>query len=162
MKILLILFFLVFSFSAQAESWKQIKCMALNVYWEAGNQSTEGQFAVANVTLNRVRSKYYPNTICKVVWQKKWSPTYHRMVPQFSWTLDGKSDKPDLTNVLEQAAWESAVIIAARAINNYDNIDKTHGSTNYHADYVDPNWANNKRMKYIATIGTHIFYKEHR
>jgi len=58
---------------------KEIKCLADNIYFEARNESVKGQVAVASVTKNRVKSKHYPNTICKVVWE-------HR---QFSWTLDG-------------------------------------------------------------------------
>ena len=73
--------------------------LACNIYWEARNQSTEGMIAVASVTLHRVLDKRFPNTIAKVVWQKH----------QFSWTLDGKSDRP-MKN--EQLVWNKAWAIS--------------------------------------------------
>src|SRR5210317_144981 len=60
-------------------------CLQQNIYFEARNQSINGQIAVAWVTLHRVDDPRYPNTICEVVWQRK----------QFSWTHDGKSGKPN-------------------------------------------------------------------
>ena len=53
-------------------------CLACNLYFEARGEEKTGIVAVAMVTLNRVNSFEYPNSICKVVWQK-W---------QFSWTRD--------------------------------------------------------------------------
>ena len=76
---------------------EQFKCMVLNLYHEARSESNEGMIAVGHVTLNRVRSKNFPNTICNVVRQA----VYHKNgVPkknlcQFSWWCDGKSDKTD-------------------------------------------------------------------
>ena len=73
-------------------------CLALAIYWEARNQPTIGQLAVAQVVVNRVESKRWPSTICDVVWQKK----------QFSWTHDGKSDRPK-----EKTAWRKSKMLAA-------------------------------------------------
>ena len=42
----------------------QVSCMADNIYFEARNQGTAGWSAVASVTLNRVKDKRYPNTVC--------------------------------------------------------------------------------------------------
>ena len=63
-------------------------CLALNIYFEARNQPTSGQIAVAEVTLNRVASRNYPNTVCGVVKQS------NKNGCAFSWYCDGKSDKP--------------------------------------------------------------------
>ncbi|MCJ8322923.1 MAG: cell wall hydrolase [Rhizobiales bacterium] len=63
---------------------REFKCFVDNVYFEARNQTETGKFAVAFVTLNRVNSEDFPNSICEVVWQPG----------QFSWTSDGKSDIP--------------------------------------------------------------------
>ena len=40
-----------------------ITCLALNIYWEARNQSFIAQVAVAEVTMNRVYDERYPNTV---------------------------------------------------------------------------------------------------
>ena len=60
-----------------------LECLVRNVYHESRNQSLLGQAAVAHVTLSRVKSPLYPDSVCGVVWQKG----------QFSWTEDGKSDR---------------------------------------------------------------------
>ena len=79
----------------------EISCMADNIYFEARNQGTAGWSAVASVTLNRVKDKRFPNTVCEVVkqgptresWKKdgNYYPLKHRC--QFSWYCDGKKDK---------------------------------------------------------------------
>jgi spore germination cell wall hydrolase CwlJ-like protein len=126
-----------------AKATNQEFCLAQNIYFEARNQTVEGMEAVALVTLNRVASKSYPNTICKVVWQKK----------QFSWTHDGKSDTPR-----ERLAWKIAKDVAASVLVNYDTTgyDFTGGAMWYHAKYVTPSWG--KSLNQTATIGDHIFY----
>jgi len=123
-------------------------CLQQNIFFEARNQSTLGQAAVAWVTLNRVESARYPNTICEVVWQHK----------QFSWTHDGKSDTPS-DNVLEQRAWEDAGIVTdvvlldwARGINS-----PVEDATMYHADYVEPYWSS--AYDQVVQVDTHIFYQ---
>ena len=52
------------------EHMKQVKCLADNVYYEAGNQSIAGKKAVAYVTLNRLQSRNWPNSVCEIVYQK--------------------------------------------------------------------------------------------
>lgn len=123
-------------------------CLQQNIFFEARNQSTLGQAAVAWVTLNRVESARYPDTICEVVWQHK----------QFSWTHDGKSDTPS-DNVLEQRAWEDAGIVAdvvlldwARGINS-----PVGEATMYHADYVMPYWSS--AYDQVVKVDSHIFYQ---
>jgi spore germination cell wall hydrolase CwlJ-like protein len=51
-------------------SENELGCLVENVYFEARGEDVLGQAAVAYVTLNRVRSPDYPDTICDVVWQK--------------------------------------------------------------------------------------------
>lgn len=124
-------------------------CLQQNIYFEARNQSTTGQVAVAWVTINRMEAERYPNTICGVVWQNK----------QFSWTHDGKSDAPGST-VLEQRAWEDAGLIAEVTLLDWarERTSPVENATMYHADYVTPYW----RTSYdqVVTIDNHIFYKE--
>ena len=140
----------------------ELECLAKNVYFEAGNQSTAGRIAVANVTINRVNSDKFPNTICEVVHQGQYRKSWkdeNVLVPvlnkcQFSWWCDGKADNP-----YEGDAWDESQLIALRAYTEWlDNktLDITDGSMYYHADYVTPYWA--KHMIRTVKIGTHIFY----
>lgn len=129
-------------------SAKDKVCLQQNIFFEARNQSTLGQESVAWVTLNRMNSSKYPNSICGVVWQSK----------QFSWTHDGLSDKPS-SNILEQKAWEKAGHIAEKVLFKYamDHKDPTNGAIMYHADYVKPYWK--AAYNEVSKIDNHIFYK---
>lgn len=118
-----------------------INCLSLNIYHEARNQPLEGQIAVAMVTLNRVESESYPNTVCNVVWQNK----------QFSWTHDGKSDKPYEKEKFEEILKLVNKIAKGEIENNIPNV------THYHADYVSPCWS--RDYKHVYTTGDHLFYK---
>lgn len=130
-------------------------CLALNIYHEAKNQSFIGQVAVAQVVMNRVKDTRYPNSVCEVVKQGqtyKWKPTLpikHRC--QFSWYCDGKSDKPRNTT-----AWENAMHVA-NGVYNQHITELVEGATHYHADYVNPSWAETKT--YVTRIDDHIFYR---
>lgn len=123
-------------------------CMQQNVYFEARNQSTLGQVAVAWVTLNRMESSTYPDTVCEVVWQRK----------QFSWTHDNKSDQPG-SNAIEQRAWEDAGVVAEVVLLDWARARQSpiDQAVMYHADYVDPYWASSYDR--VAKIDAHIFYK---
>lgn len=120
---------------------KQIRCLADNIYFESLIEPVAGQIAVANVTMNRVKSEWFPNTVCEVVWQNK----------QFSWTHDGKSDIP-LVGKQYNDIYKLAQMVYTGQIE-----DITEGSTFYHADYVSPAWAKKMDRK-VVKIGRHIFY----
>ena len=130
-------------------------CLALNTYHEAKNQSMVGQIAVAEVVMNRVADRRYPNTVCEVV---KQGPKYKgsdipvRHKCQFSWFCDGKSDLPK-----NEKAWKKAQDYAYLVLYNRISIDITEGATHYHAISVNPYWA--KTLKRVARIGKHIFYR---
>mgnify|MGYP001457922455 FL=1 len=76
---------------------KAVTCMAKNIFFEAAVESTAGKLAVAQVTLNRVESKHYPNTVCEVVYEgPHYTASDGQLLPkrdrcQFSWYCDGKS-----------------------------------------------------------------------
>ena len=127
-----------------------IKCLTLNIFHEARSESKAGQRAVASVTLNRVASKHYPNTICDVVYQKGWDSIRKRYVSQFSWT---EFDQPPK---LKSKAWHRALKIAEEV---YKEKDKKllKGALFYHTKRIKPSWARKKRP--IAKIGSHIFYR---
>jgi len=133
---------------------KELRCMARNLYFESRDQELQGRLAVGLVTLNRVNSKNFPNSICEVVWQKRWSKRYGKWVAQFSWTLDGKSDTP-----IEKSAYEEAVRLASALLAGGIQ-DFTKGADHYHADWMKkyPRWA--KKLILVAQIDDHIFYQE--
>lgn len=120
-----------------------LTCLALNIYFEARSEDLQSQVAVGQVTLNRVSSPNYPNTVCEVVKQKG----------QFSWYSDGLSDKPK-----EALAWTRSLALADQMLAKPIQVKCVDSSTHYHADYVKPYWA--KIFKKTCKIGTHIFYKE--
>jgi N-acetylmuramoyl-L-alanine amidase len=120
-------------------------CLALNVYFEARDQSLAGQVAVAQVTMNRVASPKYPDDVCSVVYDHK----------QFSWYWDGKSDIPR-----DEKAWERAQMVAKGVLAGSGHADLMDVRiTHYHAAYVQPYWA--PTMQLVAQIGDHIFYTPH-
>lgn len=121
---------------------KEAECLAKNIYYEARNQSTTGKLAVALVTLNRVESPKYPETICEVVWEEK----------QFSWTHDGKPDNP-----YELDKYESIKNLTLDLLNDLPSYkDFTEGSLHYHADYVSPCWS--KLSEPTVVVNDHLFY----
>ena len=94
---------------------KDITCLALNVYHEARGEPKAGQYAVARVTLNRTKSKHYPNDICAVVLQKNWDKLRQRYVSAFSWTeMDSRPSK-------KSKPWQQALNIAESAYSGTDN-----------------------------------------
>lgn len=122
-----------------------VLCLALNVYFEARSEPINSQFAVAEVTMNRVKSDAYPDTVCEVVWQRK----------QFSWTHDGKSDNPK-----EGHAWRVALAVAKSALSDTKGFTQQlpPNTSHYHADYVIPYWVSHYEK--VGTIGRHIFYRK--
>ncbi len=129
---------------------KDIKCLALNIFHEARSESKAGQRAVASVTLNRVASRHYPNTICEVVYEKGWDRIRKRYVGQFSWT---EFDRPPK---LKSKAWFLAWKIAEAAYKEKEK-KKLKGAVFYHAKHIKPSWA--RKKKPVAKIGKHIFYR---
>lgn len=139
----------LFAYDVTKVTEADVQCLAQNIYFEARDQELVGQVAVAFVTLNRVNSWRYRDTICGVV-RDGYSPS--RRDCHFSWYCDGKSDIPT-----EARAWETALIIAKTVIQDYAYItDPTDGATHYHTHEVNPWWA--PKLAYIGTIGDHIFY----
>ena len=134
-------------------------CMAMNIYFEAGNQPLAGKVAVGQVTLNRVAAKQFPNNVCDVVHQTKeyytsWKTGLaipKRGMCQFSWYCDGKADEP-----LDSVTWIESVLLARR-IQAGEWTDITEGALWYHADYTEPYWITS--LNQTVHINNHIFYK---
>ena len=137
---------------------QELECMSKNIYFESAMESTAGKLAVAQVTMNRVRSTKYPNTVCAVITQgihtSSGFPVRDRC--QFSWYCDGKDDTPSMGKM-----WGESQKVAIYVLENSKLLDITDGATHYHADYIEnPRWAiaRHKTMQ----IDAHIFYNKNR
>jgi hypothetical protein len=127
-----------------------LQCLAENIYFEARGEPLDGQRAVAEVTLNRTRSPYFPHTICAVVHETQWDPLRRRFVAHFSWTELGALSEPT------GPAWKQAMTVASAA---YDDtyMPVVPDALFYHAVRIRPDWARTKTA--VATIGNHAFYR---
>jgi hypothetical protein len=126
---------------------RALRCLAQAVYYEAAREPLQGQQAVAQVVLNRVRHPAYPKSICGVVYQGAARPTGC----QFTFTCDGA-----LRWAPQPALWNQAMAVAKRAAGGY--VDRDVGSaTHYHANYVMPYWA--PTLVKMTQVGAHIFYR---
>lgn len=125
----------------------ELRCLALNAYFEARGEPDRGKIAVSHVVMNRVESDRYPDDVCAVVKQGG-EDQLHRC--QFSWWCDGKSDEPR-----DADAWEHSKAIAQQVYWHLTS-DPTGGALWYHARYVAPKWRT--RFARGPVIGDHIFY----
>jgi len=130
----------------RARGGRQWQCLTEALYFEARGESVAGQFAVAEVILNRVDHANYPDTICGVVNQG----TGRRFACQFTYTCDGRPE-----NVTDHAIHERLGRIARIMIDGGPRT-LTGGATHYHANWVNPSWA--REFPQTAEIGTHLFY----
>ena len=128
----------------------ELQCLAENIYFEARGEPLEGQYAVAEVTLNRTRSRNFPHSVCAVVHEGHWDPMRRRFVADFSWTELGDAAASD------GPAWKQAMTVASAAYDEQHQL-LVPGAIFYHATNVQPAWARTKKP--VATIGSHIFYR---
>lgn len=119
--------------------WADVECLAKNIYHEARGESLAGKIAVAQVTINRMESRQFQNTICGVVY----APS------QFSWTLDKRK------RVRDQEAWRVSVNIARAVLTQAVRLP-AFPALYFHTPQVNPRWNRDKRV--LARIGNHIFY----
>jgi hypothetical protein len=117
-----------------------IRCLATNIYHEARSEPIEGQIAVAQVTINRVKDKrQFANSVCGVVFEHA----------QFSWTL-GKPKQ-----IRDVKAWKTAVEVA-RVVLTHSHPIPQFKALFYHTTKIKPRWARQKRV--LTVIGNHVFY----
>lgn len=129
-----------------------LMCLAVAVFFEARGEPTTGQYAVAEVIMNRVEDDRYPDTVCGVVFEDS----------QFSFTHDGKPDR--LPRVATRASNSSKAAVLAYAAQKAKTVasDVLDGyrigitSTHYHTVSVDPFWA--EHFELDGMIGNHLFY----
>ena len=126
---------------------RALECLTAAVYYEAAIEGADGQRAVAQVVLNRLRHPAYPGTVCGVVFQGQERSTGC----QFTFTCDGS-----LTRAPHPALWERARKIAWAALSG-QVFAPVGWATHYHTDWVVPYWASS--LAKAAKVGTHIFYR---
>lgn len=123
-----------------------VECLTQALYYEARNESEEGQAAVAEVVLNRSRSASYPKSICQVVYQR------NSRTCQFTFTCDGSIGR----GAVNMTAWGRAERIAREVYEGRSRPLLPANSVNYHANYVRPSWG--RQLERVRQIGAHIFY----
>ena len=126
---------------------RQFQCLREAIYHEARGEDIIGQFAVAEVILNRVDSARYPNDVCGVVHQNR----HRRNACQFSYACNGRS-----LALTEPRARAIAGRIAQVLLSGAER-PLTEGATHFHATSVNPGWA--RRYERVAQFGAHIFYR---
>lgn len=131
-----------------AEGGAEWRCLAEALYFEARGESVKGQFAVAEVILNRVDSSTYPDTVCGVINQG----TGKKYQCQFTYTCDGHPEK-----IHEAKAWDRVGKVAKNMLDGAPRA-LTGGATHYHTRSVSPSWS--RKYPRTATIGYHHFYRQ--
>jgi hypothetical protein len=132
----------------QVDLSRAIQCLAQAIYYEAGGEGADGERAVAQVVLNRVRHPGYPPSICGVVYQGAERTTGC----QFTFTCDGS-----LLRIPLGPLWTRAQRLARKALVSGYVFGPVGHATHYHADYVIPYWA--ESLEKETQIGRHIFYR---
>ena len=122
---------------------RDLFCMAKNIYHEAGSEPTLGKYAVAQVTVNRMKSPDFGGRVCSVVFQPY----------QFSWANNHSKRWYTPNN----ASWAEAKRIARDVLENGKRVYGMDDVLYYHATYVKPSWS--YRFDRLARIGLHVFYE---
>jgi spore germination cell wall hydrolase CwlJ-like protein len=124
---------------------QHIDCLTKNIYYEAASEPWEGKVAVAQVTINRVKSGKFPSDVCQVIYQKVQS------VCQFSWYCE----KDIIKKPINIKAYVESMEVAKQVLLDNVRVRSVKASLFYHADYVDPKWGKQP----VTKIGRHVFYE---
>lgn len=133
--------------SAQ-EKIRSLECLTRNIYWEAASEPFEGKVAVAQVTMNRLESGRFGDSVCGVIYQK--NVFYEKVVCQFSWVCETTHK----TRPIHQPLWRESELVAKKVLLENFRLPGLKDALFYHADYVSPGW----KLPKIDKIGRHIFY----
>jgi spore germination cell wall hydrolase CwlJ-like protein len=135
------------NFNSDTDRARALECLTTAIYYEAAIEPTEGQRAVAQVILNRVRHPAYPRTVCGVVFQG----SERRTGCQFSFTCDGSMRRVPMASALARARKVAEEALAGKV---YAPVGL---ATHYHTNWVVPYWSSS--LVKAANVGTHIFYR---
>ena len=134
----------LFTFKTGGPEWR---CLSEAIYFEGRGESLHGQFAIAEVVVNRMQHPRFPDTVCGVV--KQGGVKKHRC--QFSYMCDGRFEQIKETDAFNRAGRIAEIIL------NGAQKNLTDGSTFYHNENVSPAWS--KELTFVEKIGRHRFYK---
>lgn len=137
----------IFGRSSAETRARALECLTSAIYYEAAQEPTEGQRAVAQVVLNRVRHPAFPSSVCGVVYEG----STRTSGCQFTFTCDGSMAYAPMP-----ALWNRARKVAEDALNGHVHAPVGY-ATHYHADYVVPYWASS--LVKTDVEGAHIFYR---
>ena len=126
---------------------RSLNCLTMAIYYEAGSETDDGERAVAQVILNRVRHPAYPKTVCGVVLDG----AQRGRGCQFTFVCDGA-----MARTPSARGWQRAAQVATAALGGAV-FAPVGWATHYHANYVVPYWA--ASLDKVAMIGAHIFYR---
>lgn len=132
------------------EKIRQLDCLTRNIYWEAASEPFEGKVAVAQVTMNRLASGRFGDSVCEVIYQK--NVFYQRVICQFSWVCETTHK----TRPVHPPLWQESELVAKKVLLENFRLPGMKEALYYHADYVSPGWQKPR----IDKIGHHIFYGE--
>ena len=133
-----------------SEKIKQLDCLTRNIYWEAASEPFEGKVAVAQVTLNRLETGRFGDSVCGVIYQK--NVVYQKVICQFTWVCETTHK----TKPVYQPLWRESELVAKKVLLENFRLPSLKDALYYHADYVSPGW----KKPRIEQIGRHIFYGE--
>lgn len=133
-----------------AQGGKHLNCLSEALYFEARGETIKGQFAVAEVIMNRVASSRYPDSVCGVINQG----TGRKFACQFTYTCDGRAEV-----ITEKSTYARLRKIAKLSMSDLPKT-LTKGATHYHTTAVKPKWS--RVFPRTAKIGVHLFYREPR
>jgi len=137
-------------FATVAQRDRELKCLAQNIYYEAGSEPFEGKVAVAQVTINRAGSGKFPADLCGVVYQR--NVVTDRVLCQFSWYCE----QPGIRKPVHSAAYDESMAVAKKVLLEGFRLDGLKQAMYFHADYLRPHWG----LEKVAHIGRHIFYSD--
>jgi len=132
-----------------AERTRDLECLTRNIYWEASSEPFESKTGVAQVTINRMNSGKFPNSVCGVVYQK--NIFYEKVVCQFSWFCENNYK----TRPVDAVAWKESEEVAKKVLLENFRLASLRDALFYHATTISPGW----RKEKLATLGNHIFYR---
>lgn len=136
------------SYVSASYKLKQLDCLTRNIYWEAASEPFEGKVGVAQVTMNRVESGKFADSVCGVVYQK--NVVYQKVICQFSWYCENTH----AVRPVQKELWKESELVAKKVLLENFRLPSLNKALYYHADYVKPNWG----LPKIDQIGRHIFY----
>src|SRR3954465_8884442 len=136
------------AFATPADRLRATECLTAAIYYEAAIEPLDGQRAVAQVVLNRVRHPAFPKSVCGVVFQGSDRSTGC----QFTFSCDGALTRWHPS----AAAWKRAREVAIAALNG-SVYGKVGYATHYHTDWVVPYWS--ASLDKVSAVKTHLFFR---